>query len=403
MRYAILVGDGMADYPVDEFGGRTPLEAAHTPHMDRIAASGVLGRVRAVPVGMEPGSDVANLSLLGYDPVQYHAGRGPLEAAGMGVELLDGQVCFRMNLVTLDHRPNGGAVMMSHSSGDIPAGEAAPLLEALGPVLASEGAEVRQGVGYRHLLVWPGGPEEAATIPPHDLLGRDVSGRLSGGGPVAGLIKRSWAVLEDHPVNAERRRLGKSPANSIWPWGQGRPPRMPSLEGLYGIKGGVITAVDLIKGIGVCAGLSPIHVPGATGLLDTDYEGKVRACLEALGEMDLVFLHVEAPDEAGHAGDPREKVKAIEYFDRRVVGPVLEGMTLAGYPFRIMVASDHYTPISLRTHTTEPAPFAWADRGATTRSREPRGFTEDAAGRTGVLLEPGYGLMAAFVRGERIP
>lgn len=401
MKYVMLIGDGMADYPVEELDGLTPLEASETENMDRIAASGVLGRVRTVPEGMEPGSDVANLSLLGYDPVRYHTGRGALEAASMGVEIPEGGVAFRMNLVTVDRRPDGRVIMLSHNSGEVTAEEAAPLLEALRPALAEDGMELHQGVGYRHLLVWPAGPEKTATVPPHDYLGRDVSAYLNADAdPVARLIRRSWAVLEDHPVNKERRRAGRSPANSIWLWGRGRPPGMPSLFSLYGLKGGVISAVDLIKGIGVCAGLTPIHVPGATGLLETDYEGKVRACLEALEEMDLVFLHVEAPDEAGHAGDPREKIQAIEYFDRRVVGPVLEGLEACGRGFRVLVASDHYTPIIRRTHTAEPSPFACAEGRGSVRPREPRVFSEKEAGRTGLLFDPGWGLMEAFLRGE---
>jgi len=397
MKYAILVGDGMADYPLKDLGGKTPLETARTPNMDRVAACGI-GRVRTIPEGMEPGSDVANLSLMGYDPVQYHTGRSPLEAAGMGVPLRKDQVAFRMNLVTLDMTSGTAMVMKSHSSGDITTEEGRVLVDALRAELEGHDVAIHPGVAYRHLLAWANGPEDSPTIPPHDVLEQDMASYLATADrdPVVALIRRSWPVLGDHPVNEARREAGRSPATSIWLWGQGRPPAMPSFHSLYGLRGGVISAVDLIKGIGIYAGLQPIHVEGATGYLDTNYEGKVQEALRALKTLDFIFLHVEAPDEAGHSGDTDEKIQAIELFDARVVGPMLDGLDRSGSDYRVLVVSDHFTPISRRTHTPEPAPFAWARRGELAQVRKDGAFTEATALRSPLIFERGYRIMAAF-------
>ena len=395
----ILVGDGMADYPVEALGGRTPLEAAATTNMDRIAACGAIGRVRTIPEGMGPGSDVANLSLMGYDPRRFHTGRSPLEAASMGVELRSDEVAFRMNLVTLDRVSEGSVIMKSHSSGDITTEEGRALVETLRADLEGEGLAIYPGVAYRHLLAWTNGPEDAPTIPPHDVLEQDMASYLSTADrdPVVALIRRSWPVLQGHPVNEARIRAGRSPATSIWLWGQGRPPAMPSFLSLYGLRGGVISAVDLIKGIGIYAGFQSIAVEGATGYLDTNYEGKVREALRALETLDLVFLHVEAPDEAGHSGDAEEKIQAIERFDARIVGPVLEGLDRAGEDFRVLVVSDHFTPVVRRTHTPEPAPFAWARKGELAEGREGKAFSEATALKAGLTFERGHEIVGAFL------
>jgi 2,3-bisphosphoglycerate-independent phosphoglycerate mutase len=398
-KYVILVGDGMADYPLEAFGGKTCLEAAATPNMDRVAACG-LGRVRTVPEGMESGSDIANLSLMGYDPLRYHTGRSPLEAAGMGVELLDGDVAFRMNLVTLERRSEDEIVIISHNAGDITTQEARVLVEALRRELESPLIKLHTGVAFRHLLTWKGGTLSSPTVPPHDVLDRNVASYMhtADHDPVAALIRRSWDVLSAHPVNHARKAAGKIPATSIWLWGQGRPPVMPSFESFYGLTGGVISAVDLIKGIGIYAGLRPVPVEGATGLLDTNYEGKVREAIRGLDDEDLMFLHVEAPDEAGHSGDPDMKIRAIEYFDARIVGPVLQGLEEMGRDFRVLVVSDHFTPISRRTHTPEPPPFAWATRQDLARQLPPRPFSESESLKNGLLLDPGYEIMRMFTR-----
>jgi 2,3-bisphosphoglycerate-independent phosphoglycerate mutase len=402
VKYVILVGDGMGDYPLEELGGRTPLEAAETPNMDRVAACRI-GRVRTIPEGMPPGSDVANLSLMGYDPRRYLTGRSPLEAASMGVELAPEEVAFRMNLVTLERRVGDEAVITTHSSGDITTEEGRLLVEALRGALEDERIALHAGVAFRHLLVWKNGPQDARTIPPHDVLEQNMASYLATADrdPVVALMQRSWEVLAWHPVNEERRRKGLSPATSIWLWGQGKPPAMPSFESSYGLRGGVISAVDLIKGIGIYAGFRPIPVEGATGFLDTNYEGKVREALHGLETEDLIFLHVEAPDEAGHSGHAGTKVTAIERFDARIVGPVLEGLDALGGDYRVLVVSDHYTPIVRRTHTPEPAPFAWARKGELSEARPARPFTEAESEKGGLLFDPGHEIVEAFLGRSR--
>ena len=399
-KYVLLVGDGMADYPLPELGGKTPLEAADTPHMDRIAACRV-GLVRTIPDGMEPGSDIANLSLLGFDPGRYHTGRAPLEAASMGIGLESHQVAFRMNLVTLDHRSDNEILMVSHSSGDITTGEAIKIVETIIEEIKIPGIAIYPGVAYRHLFVWENGPEDVLTIPPHDVLDQNMAHYLnhSSDNPVPGLIRNSWQVLKRHPINVERRGAGLKEANSIWLWGQGKAPKLPLFRDKYGLKGGVISAVDLLKGIGVYAGLRAIHVDGATGYLDTNYRGKAEGALKGLEDLDFIFLHVEAPDEAGHHGNYREKIEAIENFDQKVVGIVLKG--LRDYEdYRIMVVSDHLTPISKRTHTDEPTPFAWASKKELESDTKGPPFTEASAGKTGLIFEKGDGLIIQFLHGD---
>jgi 2,3-bisphosphoglycerate-independent phosphoglycerate mutase len=399
-KYIVLVGDGMADYPLDELGGKTPLQAAETPNMDRIAACRV-GLVRTIPDGMEPGSDVANLSLLGYDPLVYHTRRAPFEAASMHVELKPEEVAFRMNLVTLDFNSDHEIIMVSHSSGDLPSEDAAQIVDTLKKELKFPDTMIYQGVGYRHLLVWQNGPEEAATIPPHDVLGQNMALYLNetADNRVQGLIRRSWPILEQHPVNRRRRQQKEKEANSVWLWGQGRAPKLPRFVDKYGVKGAVICAVDLLRGMGIYVGFEPLVVQGATGYLNTNYRGKADAALQALTRMDFVFLHVEAPDEAGHAGNWKEKIEAIENFDRKVVGTVLEGLGKFD-DFRIMVVSDHLTPIPKRTHTAEPTPFAWASKKELNRAGTGAVFSEDSARNSGLLIEKGHELMDDFVFGS---
>jgi 2,3-bisphosphoglycerate-independent phosphoglycerate mutase len=389
----------MGDYPLEDLGGKTPLEAARTPNMDKIASVRI-GMARTIPKGMEPGSDVANLSLMGYDPRTYHTGRSPLEAASMGIELQAHQVAFRMNLVTLERQTENEIIMKSHSSGDITTGEGKELVEFLKKELVEPDIRLYPGVAYRHLLVWNNGPAKAVTIPPHDVLDQDMASYLNNGSDplVKDLIRQSWGLLENHVVNLKRQEKGLNPANSIWLWGQGKAPKIPPLRELYGLKGVVISAVDLIKGIGVYAGLTPIVVKGATGYIDTNYMGKARAALESLKEIDFVFLHVEAPDEAGHAGSPEEKIRAIEYFDEKVVGTVLDGLR-AFDDFRVMVVSDHLTPIAKRTHTDEPTPFAWAGKQELGKIKsEETGFTEKEAKDSGLFFHEGHTLMQAFIQ-----
>ncbi len=394
-KFLLLVGDGMADYPIDALGGKTPLEAAHTPNMDLIASCRI-GCVKTIPDGMEPGSDVANLSLMGYDPSLYHTGRSPLEAASMGVLLSKDDVAFRMNLVTLDKRSDDEIIMMSHSAGDITTGESTEIVNDLKHILKSKDISIYPGVAYRHLLVWNKGPEKAHTIPPHDVLDQNMAEYLSSNDPVVKLIKSSWRSLESHPVNMKRKNVGLKVANSIWLWGQGKAPAIPKFRELYGLTGGVISAVDLIKGIGRYAGFSPINVEGATGYLNTNYRGKAQGAIDGLKDMDFVFVHVEAPDEASHNGNYKEKIEAIERFDKDVVGLALNGLKRFD-DFRIMVVSDHYTPVIKKTHTSEPAPFAWATRKELESVKQARGFTEKNAVTSGLLMTPGHTLMKHFL------
>jgi len=399
-KYVILVGDGMGDLPMAELGGRTPLEVANTPNMDRVAKGGI-GLVKTIPPGMEPGSDVATMSLLGYDPTLYHTGRAPLEAASMNLRLRDGHVAFRMNLVTLGRLSDDEIIMESYNSGEISAEEGVLIVKDLARALERSGIKLFPGVAYRHILLWEQGPEEAFTVPPHDVLGQNVAPYLSDPGNhlISQIIKASWPILENHPVNLDRRRKGLLEANSIWLWGQGSPPRMPSFQELFGLKGGVVSAVDLLKGIGRYGGLEAPDVKGATGYINTNYEGKVQAALEILKRADFVLLHLEAPDEASHRGDTSDKIKAIEAFDQRIVGPVLQG--LKEYEkYRVMVVSDHLTPITKRTHTDDPTPFAWAwnhELEDTDSQGVDLGFSEGAAKRTGLFFKIGHHLMPNFL------
>lgn len=357
MKYAVLIGDGMADYPIEELGNRTILQAARTPAMDSIAARGKTGLAKTVPDGFPPGSDVANMSILGYDPATYYSGRAPLEAASMGVALAEDDVAFRCNLITIE---NGR--IKDYSSGHISSDEAEILIDTLDSELGADKIRFYPGISYRHLIVAGNnlGAETECT-PPHDITGKRKDSYLPRGKDgefFSKIIKESMAVLELHPVNLKRIQEGKNPANSIWVWGQGYAPKFTAFKDLYGKKGAIISAVDLLKGIGIYAGLDVIEVPGATGYLDTNYEGKASAAIEALKTRDLVFVHVEAPDEAGHEGSTEKKLKAVEDFDSRIVAPILEYAENSDEPFTILVLPDHPTPVSVKTHTIDPIPFA---------------------------------------------
>jgi 2,3-bisphosphoglycerate-independent phosphoglycerate mutase len=383
MKYVIMVPDGMADDPIPELDDRTPLEAASTPNMDAMASAGEIGTTKTAPEGMAPGSDVANLSVLGYSPKSMYTGRAPFEAASMGVPLGPDDLAFRLNLVTLE---DNFTVMADHSANHISTEEASSIVATLRPCAEKLGFTLHQGVSYRHLLVWRHGPDGLVTHPPHDFPGSPIDRRLPSGYRSETLLKliiASWKALESHPVNLDRKRSGLKPANSVWPWGQGKRPRMAPLTATYGITGSVIAAVDLMKGIGVYAGLTPVDVPGATGYVDTDYQGKVEAALEALRTQDFVFLHVEAPDEASHSGDMNLKIQAIEDFDRQVVGPLLEGLHTQG-PWRALLMPDHRTPVKKRTHTADPVPFVIVDSSQWQhRTEEAGAFSESRAEASG--------------------
>lgn len=362
MKHIIILGDGMADEPIPELGDKTPMEVANTPTMDWLASHGRVGRLKTVPVGYHPGSEVANMSVLGYDLDKTFEGRGSLEAASIGVPLLDGEMAMRCNLICIE---NG--IIKNHSAGHISNEEAAELIDFLNEQLADDNIRFYQGVSYRHLLKVKHGDKRIHCTPPHDVPGtpfRDVLIRPEAAEAQAtadllnGLILRSQKLLESHPVNIKRKAEGKDAANSIWPWSPGYRPRMQTLMERFGIDSGVvISAVDLIRGIGVYAGLNPILVEGATGLWNTNYEGKVAAAIAALKDNDFVFLHIEASDEAGHEGDYNLKIKTIENLDSRVCKPILEAVQQMNEPIAIAVLPDHPTPCRIRTHTGEPVPF----------------------------------------------
>ncbi|MBW2631782.1 MAG: cofactor-independent phosphoglycerate mutase [Deltaproteobacteria bacterium] len=398
MKYIVLLGDGMADYPLSELGGKTPLEFADTPNMDVMAARGTVGLIDTIPAGFTPGSDVANLSVLGYDPKECHTGRAPLEAASMGVDLAPDDVAFRCNLVTFGSA-GGETVMEDFTSGHITSEEASLIINSLNRELASPVIDFHSGVGYRHLMVYKGGPVSLETTPPHDIIGRPIDSWLpkgKGSGEISSLMERSRDILKDHPVNLARASKGKKTADSIWLWGEGRAPRLERMTTRYGIKGGMISAVDLLKGIGVYAGLEILHVDGATGYTDTNYRGKAQEALEYLRNGDFVFIHVEAPDEMGHEGDIKGKIKAIEDFDEKVVGTVLSGIETMG-DFRIIVLSDHPTPISLKTHSSDPSPFAVLSSIDGENIVTGGAFNEISAKNAGIMASPGCLLMDYFM------
>jgi 2,3-bisphosphoglycerate-independent phosphoglycerate mutase len=391
MKYIILVGDGMGDLPIAELGGKTPLAFAKTPAMDRVARSGELCLVRTVPEGFPAGSDVANLSLLGYLPHECYSGRAPLEAASLGVALAPDEIAFRCNLVTLRFAPDNRVFMEDYSSGHISTPEARILIEGLEEVAGSGRLHFYPGVSYRHLLVHSGEVGSLVTVPPHDYTGKEVTEFWRQYNRIPHLqeaLAKAVAFLADHPVNRERAARLRNPANAIWLWGEGKSPSMPTVREQFGVEGALISAVDLLKGIGVFAGLDIIEVPGATGYLDTNYAGKVAAAVEALKTKDLVFVHVEAPDEAGHQGSLKDKLQAIEDFDGKIVKPIFEALMGSGHDFRLAVAMDHWTPLALRTHSADPVAVAIYDSRA---SRPGSGlpYDEHSAAMAGELLADG--------------
>lgn len=381
MKYLILVGDGMGDHPIAELGGKTPLEAAATPMMDELCHNGELFLTKTVPDGFPPGSDVANMSLLGYSPALYYTGRSPLEAAAMGVELASDETAFRCNMVTINKEANGRVTMVDFSAGHISNEESHQLIAALEAECSSEMFHFHPGVSYRHLMVLKGDHPGFVTVPPHDYIEKDITEHFSKylENPAwKVLIEKAGQVLAGHPVNLKRIKEGKNPANMIWLWGEGRMPDAPTLVARFGITGSMISAVDLLKGLGVVGGLSVINVPGATGYTDTNYEGKAQAAIDSLSTRDFVFVHLEAPDEAGHQGSLADKITAIEDFDARIVRPIFTHLNARGEEFRMVVTMDHFTPLAIRTHTREPVPTLLYD----TRTRQTgsgRNFNEREA------------------------
>ncbi len=402
MKYVVIIGDGMADRPIEEIGGLTVLQKAATPNMDWLAGKGTIGMVRTIPEGMPPGSDVANLSIMGYDPASYYTGRAPLEAVSMGIELGDDDVAYRCNLVTLEcNGSNSLTIMKDHSSGHITSEEGRELILAVNAELKNENVTFYPGVSYRHLMVWGNGSVKACCTPPHDILDRPVADYLpSGDGSrfLNELMKRSLNVLAEHPINEKRRSEGKRPANSIWLWGQGKKPSIPTYHEKYGLTGSLISAVDLTKGLGVCAGLKILNVPGATGWIDTNYAGKADYAVNALDDADFVYVHLEAPDEAGHAGNLAYKIKAVEDLDSLVIGPIFERVKKRFGDVRLLIMPDHATPVKERTHTSEPVPFIIYD-SRQDKANEGVTYDESIVTSNGIMMvEKGHTLMDYFIK-----
>jgi len=400
MKYVLLQADGMPDHKLPELGNRTPLEAANTPNLDKAAKIAIqFGMVKTIPDNLPPGSDVGNLTVLGYDPNVYYTGRSPLEAASMGVEIGPSDVTLRCNLVTLSEN-NGETIMHDYSADHISTEEATELINDLKSEVEEDNLKLFPGISYRHLLVWTGGNTDIQTTPPHDISYKPISTYMPSGNGAEKLIEliiKSREILKSHPVNKKRASEGKNPANSIWLWGQGTAPKMPSFKQLYGIDGSVISAVDLVKGIGHYAMLEVIDVPGATGYLDTNYQGKVDYALDSLNRVDLTMIHIEATDETGHVGKAELKIQAIEDFDSKVLGPVLEGVKKFG-DYRILIMSDHPTPIDIRTHINEPVPFAIISSSDESIKNDLLIYTEESAGSTGSYISEGWKLMGMFLK-----
>ncbi len=403
MKYIIIHGDGMADWPCEELGGETPLEAAHKPNMDRIASYGQLGLVATIPEGMPSGSDVGTMTMLGYDPARYHTGRAPIEAASMGIALGPDDVVFRMNLVSLkpeDGAKNDNLIMDDFTAGHISSEESGKIVADIGRALSGDGIEFHNGVSYRHLMVWRGGITGTRLTPPHDITGKSIASHLPAG-PGADrldkILRGAAEILRDHPVNRARREAGKPQATSVWFWGQGKRPAVPTLKDRFGVEGSVISAVDLVNGLGRLAGLNVITVPGATGFLDTDYAAKGRYGLESLKQRDFLLLHIEAPDEAGHMGRADLKTEALERIDELILGPLLRELPTIG-DFRLLLMPDHATPSKLKTHSSDPVPFALLDGAAlrTSSTATSRRYTEAEAKQTDVVLTAGYRLIDAL-------
>ena len=401
MKYIVILGDGMADYPVDYFDGKTILEVAEKPVIDYMCAHGELGMCKTVQDGMKPGSDVANLSVMGYDTSKCYTGRSPLEAASIGIPLSDDDVTFRTNLVTLSDEENyEDKTMLDYSSGEITTAESTELMKAIAEALDTDDIKFYPGISYRHICVWKGGSTNVELTPAHAISDKKITAYLpkgDGADKLLEMMKASEKILKDHPVNKSRIERGLNPATSIWPWGEGTRPTIGSFYEKYGLRGTMISAVDLLKGIAKCAGMESIDVPGATGNCETNWDGKAQAALDALlGGSDFVYIHMEAPDEMGHQGKPDKKKLAVETIDKKVVKFLKDELEKRGMEYRMLIMPDHPTPIRLKDHVSDPVPYVIYD------SRTPDGgsgltYTEENGKKTGVYIEKGYTLMDKFL------
>ena len=393
MKYIVILGDGMADEPIDALGGKTPLACAETPVMDELASKGEMGMVQNVPAGMAPGSDVANLSVLGYDPAVCYSGRSPLEALSVGVAMEPTDIVLRCNIVTLtEEEPYAEKTILDHSSGEISTADADILMDAIRENFNSDEFQYYTGTSYRHITIWKNGVMPQLE-PPHDHLTQVIGPYLPQEPKLRSMMEKSFAILNTHPLNLERAAKGKNKANSLWFWGAGTKPSLQNFTEKTGLKGAMVSAVDLLKGIAVGAGMKVYQVPGATGSIDTNFEGKAQAAIDALTKdgCDFVYVHVEAPDEMGHQGLLKEKIRSIEYLDRRLIAPVKKAMEDAGEDFRMLVLPDHPTPIRLRTHTGDPVPYVLYD--STRQRKSIQKYTEAEAEATGNFEPNGYRLI----------
>lgn len=401
MKYAVVLYDGMADYPVPALNGKTPMMVANKPNMDFLAQRAEVGLVRTVAQGLKPGSDVANMSVMGFDPMKYYTGRSPLEAASIGIDMLPTDVSLRCNLVTLseDDKPYEEKTIEDYCADDISTEEAKVIIETIENELGSDMFKFYAGVSYRHCLIWANGTTTLGKMtPPHDITGKVITEYLSdseNAKPLIEMMKKSYDILKNHPVNIARKAQGKRPANSIWLWGEGTRPAFNSFEEVTGLKGGVVSAVDLIKGIGGCAKMEVAEVEGATGYIDTNFEGKAKAALDILERNHLVYIHFEAPDECGHRNEPENKVRAIEMIDEKVLPILFEG--LKKYEdYKIMILPDHPTPIVTRTHASDPVPYLIYHK-----NKEIKGvntINEETAKETGNFIDFGPGIMSHFIK-----
>lgn len=407
MKYLILLSDGMADLPIESLDGKTPMEAAHKPCMDKLASCGYAGMVRTVPDSLPAGSDTANMSVMGFDPELYYSGRSPIEAISMGIDLKKSDVSFRVNLVTLsDEEPYSKKSMLDYSSDEITSEEAALLIQSINEHFAKDGFHFFPGRSYRHCLVWEGAPIDGYLTPPHDILTRKISSHLPKSNEykiLKDIMEESYDILKNHPVNIDRVARGLNPANSIWIWGQGTKPNLPSIKDIYGLKGSVISAVDLVFGLGICAGMKPVNVIGATGTIDTNFEGKANAAiLEFENGTEYIYLHVEAPDECGHRNELDNKILSIERIDELILKPMMEYLEenkiKSGEDYRVMVLPDHPTPVSLRTHTHDPVPFVIYSSDNKFKNPIPS-FSEKECTKSGLFFEKAHLLFEHFIKG----
>lgn len=399
MKYVIVLADGMADEPLLQLGGKTPMEVASKPAMDNLAKNGQVGLVSTVPAGMKPGSDVANLSVIGYDPAECYSGRSPLEALSVGVSMASSDVIFRCNIVTVtEDEPYADKTILDHSSGEISTEDADILMDAVREAFNNEEFSFYTGTSYRHITVWQNG-EVLDLEPPHDHLGQVIGQFLPAHPKFRDMMEKSFDILNNHPLNVKRAAEGKNKANSLWFWGAGTKPALENFKQKTGLSGAMISAVDLLKGIAVGADMQVMPVSGATGSLDTNYEGKAQAALDALLKEgnDFVYIHVEAPDEMGHQGELEHKIRSIEYIDEKIVAAVKQGLDAAGEDYRILVLPDHPTPIRCRTHTSDPVPYVLYD--STKTYDQGCAFTEKGAKESGIFIEKGYELIQKMIGG----